>query len=102
MAYVVTLAVGFSSLESPQLPIGDPRCSIPEVLIIVTMPVVVALMVAAHAWAPPYAKTLSLTAVVFMGLLAGVNCSVHVVILTLSRQAAFAGQSWLPRLLSLG
>jgi hypothetical protein len=74
--------------------------SILEVLIIVMMPVMVALMVAVHAWAPPRAKTLSLIAVVFMGLVAGVTCSVHFVILTLSRQAAFTEQSWLPLFLS--
>jgi hypothetical protein len=100
VAYAITLAVGFLSLKSPQQPIGDPMFSILEVLIIVMQPVMVALMVAVHAWAPSHAKTLSLTAVVFMGLLAGVTCSVHFVILTLSRQAAFAGQSWLPLFLS--
>jgi hypothetical protein len=88
------------SLTSAQLPVGDPMFSILEVLIIVMMPMMVALMVAVHAWAPPHAKALSLTAVVFMGLLAGVTCSVHFVILTLSRQTAFAGQSWLPLFLS--
>jgi hypothetical protein len=41
------------------------------------MPAMVALMVAVHAWAPAQVKTLSLTAVVFMGLLAGVTCMVH-------------------------
>jgi hypothetical protein len=100
IAYAVTLAFGFLSLKSPQQPIGDPMFSILEVLIIVMMPVMVALMVAVHAWAPSHAKTLSLTAVIFMGLLAGVTCSLHFVILTLSRQAAFAGQSWLPLFLS--
>lgn len=100
MAYAVTLAVGFLSLTSPQQPIGDPMFSILEILILVMMPVMVALMVAVYAWAPSHAKTLSLTAVIFMGLLAGVTCSVHFVILTLSRQAAFAGQSWLPLVLS--
>jgi len=100
VAYAGTLAVGFLSLKSPQQPIGDPMFSILEFLIIVMMPVMVTLMVAVHAWAPSRAKTLSLTAVVFMGLLAGVTCSLHFVILTVSRQAAFAGQSWLPLLLS--
>jgi hypothetical protein len=100
LAYAVTLTVGFLSLKSPQQPIGDPMFSILEVLIIVMMPVMVALMVAVHAWAPSHAKTLSLTAVVFMCLLAGVTCSLHFVILTLSRQGAFAGQSWMPLLLS--
>jgi hypothetical protein len=98
MAYAITLALGFLSLKSPHQPIGDPMFSILEVLIIVMMPVMVALMIAVHAWAPSHAKTLSLTAVVFMGLLAGVTCSVHFVILTLSRQAASAGQSSLPLL----
>ena len=100
VAYAVTLAVGFLSLESPSEPIGDPMFSILEVLILAMTPLMVALMVAVHAWAPSHAKTLSLTAVVFMGLLAGVTCSLHFVILTLSRQAAFAGQSWLPLVLS--
>jgi hypothetical protein len=60
----------------------------------------VALMVAVHAWAPTRVKSLSLAAVIFMGLLAGVTCSVHFVILAVSHQAAFAGQSWLPLFLS--
>jgi hypothetical protein len=60
------------------------------------MPAMIALMVAVHAWAPTRVKTFSLTAVVFMALLGGVTCSVHFVILTMSRQTAFAGQSWLP------
>lgn len=100
VAYAITLVIGFLSLDSPQQPIGDPMFSILEILIIAMMPVMVALMVAVHAWAPSHAKTLSLIAVVFMALLAGVTCSLHFVILTLSRQAAFAGQSWLPLFLS--
>jgi hypothetical protein len=100
VVYAVTLAVGFLSLKSPQEPIGDPMFSILEVLIIVMMPVMVALMAAVHAWAPSHAKTLSLAAVVFTGLLAGVTCSVHIVVLTLSRQAAFFEQPWLPLFLS--
>jgi hypothetical protein len=63
------------SLESPQEPIGDPMFSILEVLIILMMPIMVALMVAVHAWAPSHTKTLSLTAVVFMGLLAALTAA---------------------------
>jgi hypothetical protein len=100
VAYAVTLAVGLASLESPQQPIGDPMFTILEVLIIIMMPAMVALMVAVHAWAPAHAKTLSLTSVVFMGLLAGLTCSVHFVILALSRQPEFTEQSWLPLFLS--
>jgi hypothetical protein len=44
-------------------------------------------------------QDVSLIALVFMGLLAGLTSSVHFVILTVSRQAAFTGQSWLPLLL---
>ena len=47
-----------------------------------------------------HAKTLSLTFVIFMGLLAGVTCSLHFVILTLGRQPEFTGQPWLPLVLS--
>jgi hypothetical protein len=100
VAYAVTLTVGLASLESPQQPIGDPMITILEVLIISMMPAMVALMVAVHAWAPMHAKTLSLTSLVFMGLLAGLTCVVHFVILTLSRQPEFAGQSWLPLVFS--
>src|SRR3712207_4474874 len=100
VAYAVTLTVGLLSLESPQQSIGDPMFTILEVLIIIMMPAMVALMVAVHAWAPMKAKTLSLTSVVFMGLLAGVICIVHFCILTLSRQPEFSGQSWLPLVLS--
>jgi hypothetical protein len=99
-AYAVTLVMGLMSLESPQEPIGNPMFTILEVLIIIMMPAMVALMVAVHAWAPMHAKTLSLTSVVFMGLLAGLTCSVHFVILTLSRQPEFTEQSWLPLVLS--
>src|SRR5688500_3302312 len=94
VAYAVTLAVGLASLESPRQPIGDPMFTILEVLIIAMMPAMVALMVAVHAWAPMRAKTLTLTSLVFMGLLAGITCVVHFCVLTLSRQPEFAGQPW--------
>ena len=100
VAYAVTLAMGLASLESPQQPIGDPMFTILEVLIISMMPAMVALMVAVHAWAPMHAKTLSLTSLVFMGMLAGLTCSVHFCILTLSRQPEFTEQPWLPLVLS--
>jgi hypothetical protein len=96
IAYAVTLVAGFLSLQSPQQPIGDPLFSILEILIIITMPVMIALMVALHAWASQETKAFSLMALVFMGLLAGLTCSLHFVILTVSRQPAFARLSWLP------
>ena len=100
VAYAVALIVGLASLESPQQPIGDPIFTILEVLIITMMPAMVALMVAVHAWAPRSAKTLSLTSLIFMSLLAGVTCSLHFMILTLSRQPEFSGQPWQPLVFS--
>jgi hypothetical protein len=99
-SYAVTLTVGLLSLQAPQQPIGDPWFLILEILILVMAPLMVALMVAVHTFASPQTKAFSLMALVFMSLLAGVTCSVHFVILTVSRQAAFAGLSWLPLLLS--
>jgi hypothetical protein len=96
VVYAITLVAGLVSLQSPQQPIGNPLFAILEILIILMMPFMVALMVAVHAWASPQTKTFSLTALVFMAVIAGLTCSVHFVILTVSRQAAFAGQSWLP------
>lgn len=98
--YAVTLAVGFASLDSPDQPIRDPMFSILEILIILMMPALVALMVAVHAWAAEDVKALSLTALMFMSLLAVVTASVHFLVLTLSRQAEFARQSWAPLVFS--
>lgn len=100
VAYAATLTVGFLSLTSPEDPIGDPMFTLLEVLIIALMTAMVGLMVAVHAWAPTRARTLTLAAVVFMGLLAGVTSTVHFAVLTLSRQAAFAEQPWAPLLFS--
>jgi hypothetical protein len=100
VAYAVTLTVGLASLESPQEPIGEPMITILEILIISMMPAMVALMVTVHAWAPIHAKTFSLTSLVFMGLLAGVTCSLHFMIMTLSRQPEFSGQPWQPLVFS--
>lgn len=98
--YAVTLIAGLISLKSPGDPIGDPMFTILEIVIIAVMPAMVVLMSAVHAWAPPSEQPLTLVALIFMGLLAGLTCSVHFVILTLGRHPAFAGESWLPLFLS--
>src|ERR671911_773333 len=100
VAYAATLTVGLASLESPQEPIGQPMITMLEILIISMMPAMVALMVAVHAWAPMHAKTFSLTSLVFLGLLAGVTCSLHFMILTLSHQPEFSGRPWQPLVFS--
>ena len=100
VAYAATLTVGLASLESPQEPIGEPMITMLEILIISMMPAMVALMVAVHAWAPMHTKTFSLTSLIFMGLLAGVTCSLHFMILTLSHRPEFSGQPWQPLVFS--
>jgi hypothetical protein len=94
LAYAITLVIGLATLPSPNSPIGNPEFTILEVLIIVMMPVIVVLMTAVHAWAPPHAKVLTFVAVVFMALLAVLTCGIHFVVLTLSHKAAFQGQPW--------
>ena len=91
--YGVTLVAGFWSLKSPQQPIGDPLFSILELLIILSMPLMVALMVSVHAWAAPDGKVFSFMAVVFTSLLTVITSSVHFVILTVSHQVGGAGLS---------
>jgi hypothetical protein len=97
-AYTLTLAAGLRSLASPLQPIGDPYFAALEILILLLVPCIVVLLVAVHAWAPAPAKVLTLTALVFACLLAGVTCSLHFVILTVGRHPALAdapGLSWL-------
>ena len=90
VGYAVTLIFGLLALQSPQQPIAGWYFSILELLILPFAPLAVVLMVAVHAWAPPEAKAYSLTALVFMGLLTGLTCSVHFVLLTVGRQIASA------------
>ncbi len=91
IAYLITLVLGFLSLESPQDPIGDPFFSILELLIVVMAPLMVIVMVAVHTYASPETRMYSLTALAFMVLMASITCSVHFVILTVSRQIESAG-----------
>lgn len=96
VVYAITLAAGLLTLPSPQEPIGDPYFPILEILILLVAPVMVAVMVAVHAWSPPDSKTFSLLALVFMVLMTGLSCSLHFVILTLGRQPEFTALPSLP------
>lgn len=90
LGYAVVLIGGLRSLQSPQQPIAGRYFAAMELLILLVAPCAVVLMVAVHAWAPPESKVYSLTAVVFMALLAAVTCSVHFVILTAGARVAAA------------
>jgi hypothetical protein len=100
LAYAVTLALGLASLTSPAQPIGDPYFTILELLILTLAPAMVALMVAVHGWSPAPSRVFSLTAICFMVMLALVTCSVHFVIVTLSRQPGFVDNPALDRLIA--
>lgn len=94
IAYAVTLVLGFLSLKSPQDPIGDPYFSILELLIVVIAPLMVIVMIAVHAYAFSETKMYSLAALAFMIIMASITCTVHFVILTVSRQIESAGFPW--------
>lgn len=87
MAYVPTMAAGVVAVGGFNAPIRDPYQAVMELLI---FPVAVALVVAfaaLHAYAPAPKKTLSLSALVLVALMAGITMCVHVIVLTVGRQA---------------
>jgi hypothetical protein len=100
IAYAIILILGLLAQKNPQEPVADPYFTLLELLILVLAPLAVVIMVVVHAWAAREVKIYSLTAVIFMSLLAGVTCCVHFVILTVSRQPDVAHLPWLPLFLS--
>lgn len=100
VVYAVTTVLGFLSLKSLEDPIGDPFFTIMELLIVLIAPLMVVSMVAVHAYASSEVKVYSLTALIFMILLAGITSSVHFVILTVSRQLEAMGLAGASLLLS--
>lgn len=94
VVYAVTTVLGFLSLQSPDDPIGDPYFTMMELLIVLIVPCMVVTMIALHAYAPADRKAYSLTALIFMIVMAAITSCVHFSILTVSRQLADAG---LPR-----
>jgi hypothetical protein len=98
--YAAVLTVGLLTLPSPDQQIQEPWFTLMEGLIVAIAPAMVVLAVALHAWAPKQQRAHALAAVVFMSMCAVVTCCVHFVILTLSRQPAFAGQEGAPLIFS--
>jgi len=90
LAYAITLTIGLLTLPSPQEPIRGPIFSLLELLIIIVAPLMVVAMAAVHAYAAPEARGASRVALALMIVLAGITCSVHFVILTISRHPAAA------------
>jgi len=92
--YLITLILGFLSLKSPNEPIGNPYFSILELLIIMLAPLIVFSLVVVHKSTPEKLKIYSLTALIFMSIMACISCCLHFVILTLSQQEVFLNNSW--------
>jgi len=92
--YLITLILGFLSLKSPNEPIGNPYFSILEFLIIMLAPLMVFSLVVVHKSTPEKLKIYSLTALIFMSIMACISCCLHFVILTLSQQEVFLNNSW--------
>ncbi|MDJ0728214.1 MAG: hypothetical protein QNJ38_24230 [Prochloraceae cyanobacterium] len=98
--YAATTIVGLLCLKSPQDPISDPFFTIMELLILLMTPLMVVVMIVVHAYASMSVKVYSLTALIFMLLLAGITSSVHFVILTVSRQIEPTASEWVSFLFS--
>lgn len=92
--YLVTLILGFISLKSPDAPIANPYFTILELLIIILGPLMVFSLIIVHKSTPEKSKIYSLTAVIFMSIMACITCCLHFVILTLSQQESFLNQDW--------
>lgn len=100
LGYAVVLTIGLATLPSPDVQIQEPWFMLMELLILALAPAMVAWSVALHARASAERKSLALLSVALMSLTAVVTCAVHFAVLTLSRDAAFAGQDWARRLFS--
>lgn len=87
VAYLLTMVVGFASQGGLADPMRDPFLAIMELLILVQAPALVLVFAAVYAYASPVRRTLSLSALVLVALMAGITVSVHTVLLTIGRQA---------------
>lgn len=92
-AYLVALGIGITSVGSSR-PIGDPVLALMEVLTLCSALPLVGLMAALHLDAPPARRPLSLLALVFTSLFAGITSLVHFVGLTAERQLGRGSIVW--------
>ena len=100
--YVATGALGmvFGDDRRENFGIVDPALAILEVLLLLSVPPMIALMSAVHSCAPPDRKTYSRAAFGFMALLGGTTMAVHFVELTVARRIALGSVPGLSQILS--
>lgn len=87
LAYVPTMAAGVLAVGGFAHPIRDPYQAIMELLIFPSAVALVVAFAALHAYAPASKKTLSLSALVLVALMAAITVCVHFIVLTVGRQA---------------
>jgi hypothetical protein len=86
-AYVPAMAAGVVAVGGFSAPIRDPYQAVMELLIFPSAVALIVAFAALHAYAPAPKKTLSLSALVLVTLMAGITICVHLIVLTVGRQA---------------
>ncbi len=87
LAYVPAMLAGFAANGGFDKAIADPYLAVMELLIMVLAVPLVVVFACVHAYAPANRKSLSLSALVLVALTAGITVCVHLVLLTVGRQA---------------
>jgi hypothetical protein len=87
LAYVPAMAAGFVAGGGLSAPIRDPYLAVMELLILLLAPALVVAFAALYHYASPSGRTLSLSALVLVALMAGITICVHLVVLSVGRQA---------------
>ena len=100
LAYVPTMLAGFLASGGFDKPIADPYLAIMELLIMVLAISLVLVFACVHAYATTDRKSLSLSAFAFVTLTAGITVCVHLILLTVGRQADASTLPGYDRLLS--
>jgi hypothetical protein len=93
VAYAIVVAVGVARAGFSE-PITDPVLAVMEIITLAAAPLVVILMAAVHQHADEERKLLSLIALCFAVLMAGMTSAVHFVALTAGRQTGFRVLEW--------
>jgi hypothetical protein len=81
------MLAGFAANGGFDKPIADPYLVVMELLIMVLAVPLVVVFACVHAYAPASRKSLSLSALVLVARTAGITVCVHLVLLTVGRQA---------------
>jgi hypothetical protein len=100
LAYVPAMGAGLVASGGFAAPIADPYLAVMELLILPLAVSLVVVLATAHSYARPAGKTLSLAALVLGTLAAGITICVHLVLLTVGRQADATTLPGYERLLS--